>query len=301
MKSNRIAVTSSLLLLAPLAAQAPIALVPAVGAKASFVQKTNQTQLIATGGEEAEVKQVLTQEFTLEVTAVGADGARTVKIAFGRVQGAFTMPGQDEVTFDSGKKVDGAEGAQAAVALLPGKEFTAKVGADGAILECSGLGDTAKQAREAAGAQAQMLESVLADRALGHLARAALGPLPKAPVAVGATWERTEESGNAILLERALKCTLTKADATTAEIAVTGTIAAKKGGKGPMADAKVEDGKYEAKTTVSLQDALPTHTETKSSLSVIAQMMGNELAMDLDIQVTIDRAAPTDAAAKPTK
>jgi hypothetical protein len=283
-----------LLLLLPLAAQDTFQLAPAAGASMSFAYKLTQKQEFDAGGQQGEVNQEIAADYVATIMAIAEDGTRSVKIAFGHIRGKLETPMQDPVEFDTAKTAADQEGVQAGVAALVGKEFTAKIGFDGKVTDIAGFTDAAAAARKAAGQQARLLDSIVTDNALANLVRGAIGPMPKEPVAVGAKWKRSEDSGNTLQTTRTMEYSLAKADADTAEIAATGTLASKAGteGKGELAGAKIEDGKIEGKTIMSRKDAFPVRSDSKATFTVVA--MGAEI--DITIQIVVERAA-----AKPAK
>jgi len=287
-----------LLLALPLAAQDPIQLTPAAaGASQAFTQKVTQKQNFDVGGQSMEANQETVADFVATITAVAEDGVRSVKVVLVRIHGSFEIPMQDAIEFDTGKPAAADQsGLQAGVATLAGKEFTAKIGADGKVTDIAGFADTAAAARKAAGDQAQFVESMVADNTLAGFVRGAIGPLPKEAVAIGAKWSRAEDSGTTILMKRTMEYALAKADADTAEITVTGTLVAKEGSapKGQMADAKVENGKIEGKTIVSRKDGFAVRSDVKSTFTVVA--MGGQMEIDIAIQTAVERAGSKPAA-----
>lgn len=295
-------VLASLLTLHAATAQESVTLAPAaVGAKAAFVVKLTQEQAIDAGGQTFDASQVMTVEFTFEVTGEGDGGSRKTKVTFDRIHGNFDIPGQEPIEFDSSKKGEGEEGMQAGVAAIAGGTFTATIDADGKVTDLGGFADTAKKAREAAGDQAQFLESLVGDRGLARLVRGPIGPLPKDAVAVGAKWNREEDTGNSLPMQQKLGFALASVAADRAEIALAGTVDVKKGegARGPMADAKIEDGKVEGKFTISRKDAMTQHSEQKATMTIVA--MGGQMEMDLTITTVLDRAGAKPAAAAEAK
>jgi hypothetical protein len=193
-----------------------------------------------------------------------------------------------------------------AMAELAGKTFKATVAANGKVTAIDGIDAMLKAAREKAGPMGgQMLAGVLSDGALKQLVASTFGPLPKEPVAVGGTWQGEEDprGGEQLPMQRQVTLTLEKADATTAEIKMSGTInSAPKKEEGAeagndetaearrmMQEAKIENGKVAGTVVLSRQDGFVVRAESVVSMDVLAQGPMGEMAIAVKSTTTLER------------
>jgi hypothetical protein len=306
------------LLLAPLAAQDAIQLQSPTTGKVAFVQRAKQAQNIDAGGQQMEANQELTHHYTVEVTKVAEDGKRTFTVTIDRVNGSIDVPMAGTIAFDSASKEtesegEGDDGAMGGMGMpsgatmtaglkeIAGKQFTATVGADGTIHGTAGFDEARKAAEKKLGMAGQFLNSAMSERSLQNLVRGAIGHLPTAAVAPGATWETKIEAGTGITTEQSLKLTLVKADADAAEISYSGSVAKKEGGgRGPMADATVENGKVSGVAIISRKDGFAMSLKSTSSMTLLTENeMVGEMSIEMKLSTEVmraDDAAKTEAA-----
>lgn len=305
-----------LLLLAPLAAQDAITLQSPTTGKVAFVQRAKQAQNIDAGGQQMEANQELTHHYTIEATKVAEDGMRTYTVMIERVHGSIDIPMAGNIQFDSASKAtegggDDEGGDMSAMGLpssatmtaglkeIAGKSFTATVAKDGTIQGTAGFDEARKAAEKRLGSAGQFLNSAMSERSLQNLVRGAIGHLPTAAVAPGATWETKIEAGSGITMEQSLKLTLAKVTDDTAEITYGGTVAKKEGGaRGPMGDATVEDGKISGTAVVSRKDGFTQSLKSTSSMTLLTE---NEMVGEMSIEMKLTTEVTRATAATETK
>ena len=351
---NRILLPVSILVLSvPLAAQGETGIadgrrfdlktVAKKGDAVAFVSKTHQLQSVDMGGQQFDTGYDSSQEIAIKVVDVGADGTLSVEFEIKRIRGSFDNPGGGTIEFDTapaekGKEHkddnddDGGMGMPSPAVLggvfgeVVGKTFTAKVAGNGKVVELAGVDKAVEGALGKAGMAKMMLGGMLNESTFRNLLQSTFGPLPKEPVAVGATWDIDPvQTRGGVPTTRKLQAKLSKAEDDAAEFQVTGTVTSAaddaKGGRGaggkegkegegaakrgdddanPMRSAKVDNGRIAGTVAVSRKDGFVVRSETKLTMDItMAGPMGGDMKVAVTTTMTLERGKPGPADTKP--
>ena len=303
-------------ILAPVAAQKVDLKIPAKkGDAAVFVYKQNVSQAIDLGGQQMDMGQAWSQDMSLTVIEVGADGVLTIEVNIARISGSFELPMMGSVDFDSkpaadekdGKKKEeeeeeddpmGGMGMPNAAALnkavraMVGRTFTAIVDSHGKVKKVDGIQKALEEAKSKSGGGAAMLSSMLSEDTVKQMVEAVFGELPKDAIAAGESWDGEVESdkGRNVPTARKTKLTLAKVDADKAEIAVAGTVdmlkpETKKEGDKPKAGEGEEDEAAQARQM--MENAKIENGKITGTISVSRKdgfVLRSEIKMSMDIK-----------------
>ncbi len=294
------------------------------GASVWLTQETKMEQAIDMGGQQMDMGNATT--YTLQVTVKEVDdkGQLVVEAKIARVLGTMTMPMMGDIEFDSidQKPGDAKEGEEAdgmgmpdfdsigrAMGSLAGNTFIAKVDPFGKVTSIDGIEKALEAARKKAGRMgAQMLGAQLNESAMQRMVESAFGTLPGKPIAVGGTWERSEDQKSSRMqVANKMKLTLTKADAEFFEIAATGTIEkpateaageAKadesdeaKAAREMLSKMKIENGKIAGTAKISRTDGFMVASTSNMSMDMTmpSPMGGGDMTINQKVTTTTKR------------
>lgn len=296
------------------------------GASVWLTQETKMEQAIDMGGQQMDMGNSTTYTMQITVKEVGDKGQLVVEAKIARVLGTMTMPMMGDVEFDSidQKPGDAKEGAGdeadgmgmpdfdsigRAMGSLAGNTFIAKVDPFGKVTSIDGIEKALEAARKNAGRMgAQMLGAQLNESAMQKLVESAFGTLPDKPIAVGGTWERSEDQKSSRMqVANKMKLTLAKADAESFEITAAGTIekpaseaaGEAKEGEGDEAAAaremlskmKIENGKIAGTAKISRTDGFMIASTSNMSmdLTMPSPMGGGDMTINQKVTTTTKR------------
>lgn len=282
-----------------------------------------QEQSIEMLGRQMDTEKTTTHTLQFEIKDVDDKGNLTVEVKIARIHGSMANPMGGDVEFDSAKRTEGEEVADAGgiaggmglMTAMAGKSYIAKVDAFGKVAALEGVAELVKAATPDLGGMGAAMGAA-AEAQLKHHVERAFGTRPVKPTVLGATWERVDEvNATGVTQQTRLQLTLAKVDAASFEITATGTVgigpkdAEKAGGAGggenPLLEMmtknmKVKNAKISGTQRVSRQDGFVIESSNVTTMDVdMGSPHGGEMSMSVKTAQKTKRTTAEEAMPKP--
>lgn len=311
--------TPSLLLLSTVALQAQepsgpkqeLRLQLKPGAPVWFKIHSDSVQSMDMGAQKMNMNSDLHWVLTAAVTKAPADGPATLEFTIADVRGKLSLPMLGDVQVD-----EQGEGEAAALRALVGGKFTGEITTTGKLKLTGEPGKLVEDAlAQAEGMGGQMLAGMINEQTLHQLAESAFVQLPEQPVAVGETWQRTEDKQGGAPVKVNVTMKLVSHAADRSELTATGKVemAPADEGKGGededprqamarqmMQNMKIKDSKLGGKITWSPKDGMVLSSTRDMTIAMsMPGPMGGDMSVVQTQKVQVERTTEAAAKAKP--
>lgn len=327
----------ALALTLPLAAQGdPVDLSLNVKAGSSIwvEQMSTQSQVVDMGGQEMASGNSMRIAMRVTVKEVTESGIAIIESRFERVRGSMELPMIGGHSFDSidvsprentdPAEDDGGPGAFGmpdldaigrAACGMAGTTLIARVNANGKVESIDGLDPAlAKMNKTAGPTGAQMLMANFNEKAVESMVQAVFGERPAKPVAVGSTWERTQDPSKDAAVQNKLTMKLAAATAESFEVTGEGTIekvakAAEPGSEDEsdeeammremQSQLKIENGVVKGRSLISRQDGFIIEAVSDMSMDLkVPSPLGGEMDIKQTMKLVTKRTTQAAAMAR---